>query len=180
MTGWTVIGGLGTDGLAWLPNGNPYGVSTPFGNYFLDLTGYANRPPFFGVSQTISTALGQAYMLTLDLGVVPGDPYNHGPIMVEVHAGSVMQTLTDNPSGSGNIWTPVDLYFEANSTSTTISIQGTLGNGYIGLDNVSVTTVGAVPEPGSLTLGMIGTTLATVCSWLRGRNGNLRGPWGTI
>jgi hypothetical protein len=168
ITGWTVIGGTGGDGLAWLPNGNPYGVSTTFGNNFLDLTGYLDRSPYFGVSQSISTTVGQSYTLTLNLGVDQGTPAYGGPIAVQVQAGPVTETITDNPAGTGNIWTAFNVNFTADSTSTLISIQGTEGNQYIGLDNVSLNAA-AVPEPGSLALGGIATVFCLGCWCLRRR-----------
>jgi hypothetical protein len=58
MAGWMVFGGLTTDGLAWLPNGDIFSVATPFGTNFLDLTGYHDEPPYFGVTQTIATTPG--------------------------------------------------------------------------------------------------------------------------
>jgi hypothetical protein len=85
---WTVFGGPGFDGVAWLPNGNGYGVSTPFGNYFLDLTGYNDDQPYFGVEQTITTVAGQNYTLTFDLGVDQGSGAYKGPISVTASAGS--------------------------------------------------------------------------------------------
>ncbi len=167
ITGWTVIGGTSGDGLAWLPNGNSYGVSTPFGNDFLDLTGYHDNAPYFGVSQSISTVVGQAYTLSLDLGVDESNSLYSGPIAVQVMAGPVTQTLTDTSTGTGNIWTAFNVNFTATSTSTTISIQGTQGNQYIGLDNVSVA---AVPEPSTLIMVGMATMIVGACSWARRRN----------
>jgi hypothetical protein len=158
ITGWTTFGGE----LAPIENTNNFGpITTPFGSIFLDLTGYHDSSPHGGVMQTISTVNGQSYVLTLDLGVYPSNAAYNGPISVHVQAGTASTTFTDTTStGTGSIWTPFSFGFTANSTSTLISIQGTQGINYIGLDNVSVNPATAtVPEPSSLVMG---TTVAIV------------------
>jgi hypothetical protein len=159
ITGWTVIGGpqVLQDGLAWLSNGNPFLVSTPFGNNFLDLTGYRDTAPYFGITQTIPTVANQAYTLTFDLGVLQGSPIYSGPIGVTAMAGTASSAISNfNPSGTGNIWQQFSLNFTATGSTTPISFLGTQGNEYIGLDNVSVNPSSVVPEPSSIVLGSIG------------------------
>jgi hypothetical protein len=153
ILGWTVFGGVSYDGLAWLPNGDGYGVTTPFGNLFLDLTGYYDQAPYFGVTQTIATTVGDSYDLTFDLGVYQGSEIYSGPIEVSATAGAASQDFTYNPPGQGNQWGGFSLAFTATSTSTAISLQGIEGDEYIGLDNVAVNSVSGVPE--STTWGMM-------------------------
>jgi hypothetical protein len=152
---WTVFGGLSSDGLAWLVNGNEYGGSTPYGSYFLDLTGYHDKTPYFGVEQTIATTPGQGYALTFRLGVDQSSDIYNGPIGVTAKAGSRSKVFDNyDPSGTGNIWQRFTLDFTAKSTSTLISIQGYQGDQYIGLDDVIVrarssaefASLSAVPE----------------------------------
>jgi hypothetical protein len=139
IAGWTVFGGLSSDGLAWLVNGNEYGVSTPYGSYFLDLTGYHDKTPYFGVEQTIATTPGQAYALTFRLGVDQSSDIYNGPIGVIAKAGSRSKIIDNyDPSGTGNIWQRFTMDFTAKSASTLISIQGYQGDQYIGLDDVIV------------------------------------------
>ena len=66
MPGWTVIGGtaVGNDGVAWLSNANSYGLTAETGSYFVSLAGYRDNAPYFGVSQTVATTVGQSYALT--------------------------------------------------------------------------------------------------------------------
>ena len=112
---WTVFGGLSSDGLAWLVNGDEYGVSTPYGSYFLDLTGYHDQTPYFGVEQTIATTPGQSYALTFHLGVDQSSGIYNGPIGVTVKAGARSKVFDDyNPSGTGNIWQSFFLDFQRN------------------------------------------------------------------
>jgi Protein of unknown function (DUF642) len=150
ITGWTATGGPGSDGIAWLANGNQFGVSSESGVDFLDLTGLRDTAPYFGVSQSIPTTIGQTYTLSFFIGVDNSNGLFTGPVGVSASAGATSQTFSNiNPTGTGNIWTPESLNFTATGTSTAITLTGTQGNQYIGLDNVSVV---ATPEPASLAL----------------------------
>jgi hypothetical protein len=161
ITGWTTFAAE----LAPIENTNNFGpITTPFENIFLDLTGYHDSSPYGGVEQSISTTSGQSYQLTLYLGVYNGNPAFQGPISVQVDAGSASTTFTDNPTGTGSIWTPFSFSFVANSSSTLVSIQGTQGINYIGLDNVSVS---AIPEPSSLVLASPAALLGACAAWRR-------------
>ncbi|MGB7098626.1 MAG: DUF642 domain-containing protein, partial [Xanthobacteraceae bacterium] len=145
MPGWTVIGGtaVGNDGLAWLSNANSYGPTAETGSYFVSLAGYHDNTPYFGVSQTVATTVGQTYALTFWLGVDNSNVNYSGPIGVSVTAGPVTQTIENvSPSGPGNQWVEETVDFTAISASSTISIQGVQGDQYIGLDNVSLVQTG--------------------------------------
>jgi hypothetical protein len=55
------------------------------------------------------------------------------------------------------------MLFTATSTTTPISLLGTAGHNYIGLDNVDVTGASSVPEPTTLALlalGLLGVRLS--------------------
>jgi hypothetical protein len=158
MAGWTVIGGTDGDGLAWLGKGNQFGPTTPFGNYFLDLAGYHDRTPYFGVEQTISTVAGESYSLTFNLGVDQDDGRYDGPIGVTATAGSTSKVFDNfNPDAGGNVWQSFTLNFTAGSSSTLVSIVGEQGDQYIGLDQVSVTGMSeSVPEPSTWAMMLIG------------------------
>jgi hypothetical protein len=140
IPGWTTTNAE----LAWLNNNNIFGVTSPFGNFFLELAGYHDSSPYGGVTQAINTTVGQKYTLSLSLGT--RNPTHPGPISVTATAGSSNQTFTSNPSGAGNQWENFSFDFTATGTSTPISIVGisTANRYHIGLDNVSVE---AVPEP---------------------------------
>jgi hypothetical protein len=154
IAGWTVFGGLAGDGVAWLPNGDTYGVSTPYGSDFLDLTGYHDGQPYFGVEQTIKTVVGAKYDLTFHLGVDNNSSIYDGPIGVTATAGATSHNFTSyDPKKPGNVWRAFSLTFTATATSTVISIQGLAGDQYIGLDNVAVQPVTAASAAGGSASG---------------------------
>ncbi|MGH6986434.1 MAG: PEPxxWA-CTERM sorting domain-containing protein [Caulobacteraceae bacterium] len=181
ITGWTAINNDGTTtdnghNLIWIGNGG-YGLDTPFGTDFLDLTGTTDTTPFSGVSQTVTTVVGQAYALTFYLGVYGAGGAFGGPISATANAGSASQTFTD-PGGtggtdaSGTYWTPYTLDFTASAASTVISFVGTSGDEFIGLDNVSLNpTVSGVPEPVAWALMLAGLGMIGFC--MRRRRGTL-------
>jgi hypothetical protein len=168
IPGWTMTNGVPT---AWLKNGNPYAISASNGQFFLDLTSYANSGTYGGVTQTFATTAGVAYALTFDLGYGGNSSGFGGPVSVGVTAAGSSGTFTSG-SGSPNpaVWNTKTFNFTATSSTTQLTITGlsTAGGFYIGLDNadVEVATVGAVPEPS--TIYLLGTVLVAL-AFLRNR-----------
>ena len=162
MTGWTVNGGTGAT-LSWLNNTNTYGgVATPYGSYFLDLTGYYDTNPFAGVQQIVSLAAGN-YSLTFYLGSYQSStaPKAGGPVSLTATAGTTSNTFTTPSSGSGNVWGLQTLNFSvATAGNVTISLVGVYAanHSYLGLDNVDLELVtSGVPEPAmSIPLALAG------------------------
>lgn len=146
IPGWTI-----TDAsILWVKNTNPFGPRTPYGSFFLDLTGFQDNTQFGGVTQRITTAGGEQYALTFGLGVDQDVAAYRGPVSAHAQAGSTASTFTFTPvfGSTGNQWGSFTLYFTAQSSFTDITIIGSQSTGgqYLGLDNV---TVSAVPEPES-------------------------------
>lgn len=155
MPGWTVIG----DAVAWIGVGDPWNLDASDGDYFLDLTDFPRGAPFGGVSQDISTVVGETYELAFDLG--SSTPYGI-PSAITASAGATSSTFTNTLVGI-NQWESVSLLFTATSTTTTISLLGQAGQYYIGLDNVDVNGAASVPEPTTLLLlglGLVGLGFA--------------------
>jgi hypothetical protein len=140
IDGWTVVNAEA----GWLNTPNVYGLVASEGSFFLDLTGYRNSTPYGGVSQTINTSPGQQYTLSFDLETGQPNPWVIGPISIMASAGSISESFTLDP---GTQWQALGFDFVADSDMTPITIIGTVGYQYIGLDNVSVSPV---PLPASV------------------------------
>jgi hypothetical protein len=156
ITGWTVV----NDQLAWINTGNPWGLSAQDGDKFLDLTAYPTGAPFGGVSQTIATVPGGQYELSFNLGSYT-QRWGGPPVSIVATAGNASQKFTVSTTSTSSTWTPFTMIFTATGASTAVSLTGTAGFQYIGLDNVSVEGAGGdatVPEPGSFAL-LVGTLL---------------------
>jgi hypothetical protein len=152
IVGWTVMNGE----IAWINTPNSWGIIGSDGNFFLDLVGYHDSAPYGEVSQIITSTVGQRYTLSFDLGTDQSNPLFSGPISVLASAGNTSQPFVFNPTGNGSQWQTFSLDFVATSPNTPISIVGTGGKNYIGLDNVSVAPV---PVPSTMLLfgtGLIG------------------------
>ena len=146
ITGWTTTNAE----LAWITTPNPYSLSTPYGSYFLDLTGYHDSSPYGGVTQSIATTNGTSYHLSFSLGTNQSNLSYTGPVGATASAGGVSQNFTFTPAAGsvGNQWGTFGFDFTATGASTPITITGILSTGgqYIGMDNVSATPNPAVPE----------------------------------
>jgi hypothetical protein len=165
ITGWTVINNDGstTDNghnVLWIGNGG-FGLFTPFGTSFIDLTGTSDTVPFDGLTQTVSTVVGQSYTLTFDLGVQGVGGIFGGPISATASAGATSGTFSDSGASTpdsittnGTVWTPETLAFTATSATTAISFVGETGDEFIGLDNVFLGS--AVPEPATWAMLLVG------------------------
>jgi len=154
IPGWKVI----SYSISWIPQPNPWQLTTPYGSMFLDLTGSHDNGFYGGISQSIATSPSQTYRLSLSLGSQQDQANLAGPMSVIVNAGASSQPFTLTPSGTGNQWGTFSFDFIATSSSTLISIAGTRSGGgaYLGLDNIQVT---AVPEPSAFSVLLLGTML---------------------
>jgi hypothetical protein len=158
ITGWSVF----NDQIAWgtTPNFTP--ITAADGIRFLDMQDPgASGAPYAGVSQSIATTIGQMYQFSLQLGTLEQttfDPDLRGPITVTATAGATSVPFTfAPPANSGMQWGTFSFNFTATSTSTPISILGTSGKNFIGVDNASVI---AIPEPSSVALIMLSAAVA--------------------
>ncbi len=157
VTGWTVV----LDAIGWIGPANSWSLTASTGDFFLDLTDYAAGAPFGGVSQTIATTPGQAYQLSFDLG---SSTLWGRPSAILASAGSTSATFTSALTGTNSDWESCILSFTASDTNTIISLTGTAGLYYVGLDNVVVNaTTAPVPEPATMLLmgsGIVGLIAA--------------------
>jgi hypothetical protein len=149
INAWTIAG----DVTAWIGNPNPWGLTASQGDFFLDLTDFAPGAPFGGVTQSISTIAGHNYELAFDLG---SSTFWGRPSGIRASAGVTSNVFTSASTGGNDDWNRFTLSFTANSSSTLISLLGTTGSFYIGLDNVEVNeipgNVSPVPIPAAALL----------------------------
>ena len=162
IAGWTVVG----QQVAWIGPKNDFGLSAAPGNgggYFLDLTGYKGSSPFGGVSTMVNTVVGQEYHLSFDLGSnLAFDTDKSGVIAPKVQVlnstTGTTRTFTAGIIGQ-NTWEDFSLNFKATSAMITLTFSGATFKGlpvnYIGLDNVNLTKLTAVPEPTTLIAGAL-------------------------
>ena len=158
IDGWTVL----TDPTAWINAGNPFGLAASDGSRFLDLTNYSAGAPFAGMSQSFATMAGATYTLSFDLG---GSNAWGRPDALIASAAGTSATFTTGPASAAtpnNDWYHESMTFTATGATTTLTLQGSAGFNYIGLDNVSVVLssgpgpVPAIPEPGTWALMLAG------------------------
>jgi Protein of unknown function (DUF642)/PEP-CTERM motif len=163
ITGWTIL----TDATAWINAGNPFGLTASDGNRFLDLTNYSAGAPFAAMSQTFATTAGATYTLTFDLG---GSNAWGRPDALIASAAGTSAAFTTGPASAttpNNDWYHESMTFTATGATTTLTLQGSAGFNYIGLDNVAVALssspgpvtpdpVPAIPEPGTWALMLAG------------------------
>ena len=153
LPGWSLLG----DDVLWCSNTNALGLRSPYGEWFLDLTGTRDIPPYGGVTQTIATTPQTSYELRFALGTHQDLAAFRGPVTVAVSVGTVTNTFTLAPDtrSVGNIWQTFSMPFTAFAASTVISIRGidSAGGAYIGLDQVTVVpAIDIQPPPLSITL----------------------------
>lgn len=151
ITSWAVI----INSTAWIGPGNPWGLAAPDGTKFLDLTEFRSSGTLAGVRQTITTVPGTDYLLTFAVGSQTAFGL---PVGVTATAGNASSTFTSSASGN-NLWTTYSMPFTAMSSATVLTLAGSSGTLYTGLDNVSVV---AVPEPSSWLMLLVG---AGVVGW---------------
>lgn len=131
LNGWTIQ----KDVISWIGKNNPWRLSASKGDFFLDLTEEQSGAPFGRVAQTIKTVSGKAYVLSFDLG---SSGYWGGPAAIRASAGNTARTFTSKDSEADSEWQRFSMSFTASSSNTLVTLEGSTGTKYIGLDNVSV------------------------------------------
>ena len=123
----------------------------------IDLTGEGNQGLTNGIKQNVATIAGGLYELSFFVGhQYDQAPGYAGPSSVVLYInGIAIETLTNPNDTAENVnWMQFVYDFAAPTNFTTIAfLNGTgLGNNYAGLDNVILTALSFVPEPGTLAL----------------------------
>jgi hypothetical protein len=151
---WTVT----TGNVYWLQSG-AYSLTPHSGTYFLDLTGQSDAA-FGGISQSVATVAGDTYSLSFYLGTSTLADYGStAGITVSASDATLKSSNVFVVTGtSAHQWDLETLSFIAGAASTTITLDGTTGTHYIGLDDVSISggIAGAVPEPSTWAMMILG------------------------
>ena len=158
LTGWTVDFGL----LNWHQTKMGELGSARDGTKFLDLVHNMGMPS--GVSQTVTTTVGQRYRLSFDMSGPGGFTPNPRQVLIDVLGVVSDYSLTTllSPNPDAIVWEAKFYDFTAASTSTRIAFKAPSNStGYWGpvIDNVSITAISAVPEPSTYALfgsGLVG------------------------
>jgi hypothetical protein len=125
------------------------------GRNSLDLTGSGNSGPADGVYQDIATVAGQAYDLSFfvgrasSTGSVAGDYPSAATMRLSIGGGAVMEFVNDTMIDNRIAWTQFTTSFVATGSTTRIAFLNGLGNDYLGLDDVRLTSAAETPEPAS-------------------------------
>jgi Protein of unknown function (DUF642) len=177
LTGWTIVGGSGTNIAVVNGTFTEAGISFPAesGSNWVDLTGLVSNSSE-GVAQTIATNIGDSYTLTFWVGNVDSPSTGFGVTSTaDVSANSTsLGAFTNNCTTCTTTlaWEQFSNTFTATSTSTTLTfLNGDPTNDNSnGLDNVSLVDNGpsTVPEPSLIVL--LGSALLGLAGWRQWRS----------
>jgi Protein of unknown function (DUF642)/PEP-CTERM motif len=141
------------------------------GEQSLDLSGDLDNGHPAGVSQTIATLAGASYSLTFSLASWVDQPNTQVGLYVNSQLANTYQNDSNNlgrgglPSDpsfpnfvDGNVWESFTYNFTAASDLTTIGFFNASASGVseVGLDDVSLTASGGVPEPATWATMLLG------------------------
>ncbi|MCC6235829.1 MAG: DUF642 domain-containing protein, partial [Verrucomicrobiales bacterium] len=145
LPGWKVI----QSDVRWFTRPNTLGISSPYGDRFLDLAGQNPASEYGGVAQTVATIPDQRYQLTFALGTRQAADSRREPVEVEVVVGAVTHTVSFQPEGTGEAWETFTLEFTATSPATRLAWVGRSkgGSDYLGLDHISLTPATSAEVP---------------------------------
>lgn len=144
LTGWTVIDAE----VAQVWNTTFAQIPAFDGQYHVDLAGYHDSVPYGGVSQTIATTPGATYEVVFHIAAL------NGTTAVRVTAANLVDVASVVSPGGTQVWDTVTRQFTATGATTNLMFEGVTASGgnYIGLDDISVTALSAVPEPSTAML----------------------------
>ena len=147
ITGWTVVGvDSAVVSRTFMQSGITFEAQD--GNQWIDLAGITANSMTSGVTQNISTTIGQPYDLTFYVGSAT-DHNLFFPTTVDLSINGSAREHYTNPNAPTNMlnWQSFTVNFTATSSTTNLTFfNGDASNNYnTALDNVSVNTVPGTP-----------------------------------
>ena len=159
LTGWTIANSVVSQLRSDYAGNEGYTFPAQDGFVSLDLAGFnANGPAI--VSQALATSIGATYQLSFWVGNVSGGPFGTDTsIRARFSSGGIDFTCLNATPSFVLAWQQCTQQFVATAGVTTIGFQS-LDPGFDNsavIDNVSLDLIGgAVPEPGSWALMVLG------------------------
>ena len=105
------------------------------------------------------TIPGQQYELSFYLGTYT-QRWGGPPVSITASAGNASETFTVATTSTASTWTQFSMQFMATAANTPVTLIGSAGFQYIGLDNLSVENIGGTPIPEPRTYVLMTTALA--------------------
>ena len=125
----------------------------------VDLTGAGNTGPADGITQTVATIGGKRYQLSFFVGNASPSGQNAGSytqpstLNLSIDGGAIMTFTNAVNVANGIDFAQFTTFFTATGPTLLAFSNGTVGDNYLGLDNVSVSLV---PEPATWGLMIAG------------------------
>jgi len=144
------------DAIARCSKNNPFSLTTDDGEFFVDLTGYNNRPPaqFGAIQQTVAnTTAGKEYELSFRIGssskYKPTAPPGSTPFYSVTASvlGVKQQSFRVGAATEVSHWDPQAMSFIAPTGGTTIAFYGSgSGGDFLGIDGASLRRICSILE----------------------------------
>lgn len=166
ITGWTVVApGVSVDGSQLTPD-TFLGLKASDGRQWIDLTGNYGYDKGLR-SDAFATVVGQHYTVSFDVGNLVWNGFGRSTVGLSINGGAEQlfanTSLASTATAPMN-WAHFSVDYVATAASTSLTFTGRANDAWsnnagIGLDNVSVQWVSAVPEPASPALMLVGLAM---------------------
>lgn len=171
VAGWTVVGPqVAVVNTSYNTNGITFQAQD--GKQWLDLSGLFANSRADGVTQDVTTTIGQGYELSFYVGsTTDNNQFFASTVDLSINGGARMSFTNPTDPRDRLDWELFTVPFTATGTTTNLTFffGGAPDNNVGALDNVSLTAVpsGAVPEPSTVALLVAGIPVLTIMARAR-------------